>query len=305
MDFFNQQNSGFDFFINQIWPNTDSDMNSETESTFNFTKYTDEQGILAINMEMRSNLTESTHFESGELIQQMDSKIEIEAPTFTQREEVQEEMTESTEQEKTESVSSPKSNIFDLQEDLTNSTKSKPDKPSNRKKADDGMRKKFKTRMEDRILELVNGNIAKRYPRDKEVLFKKLPQNYLKDPSIYINKMCLDMTIEQRYQYDFGDKSKKKLDHNYRVLQVLQNRYGELDKSDSILKIKVKDLISQYISSEKYDLDLGRIRRDDGEKYAARFNNVIKGDDKTLSYVVYFLETPGNKKKEKCGQKMC
>jgi hypothetical protein len=298
MDFFNQENCEFNFFINQICPDTDSDMRSETESTFNFTKYTDEQGILAMNMEVRLKETESTNFESGELFQQMDNKIEIETPTFTQREEVQE-MTESTEQENTQSVSSPKSNIFDLQEDLTNSTKSKPDKPSNRKKADDGMRKKFKTRMEDRILELINTNIAKRYPRDKEVLFKKLPQNYLKDPSIYINKMCLDMTIAQRYQYDFGDESKKKLIHNCRVLKVLQERYGELDRSDSILKIKVKDLIWQYISSEKYDLDLGRIKRDDGEKYASRFNNVIKGDDKTLSYVVYFLTTPGNKKKEK------
>jgi hypothetical protein len=169
---------------------------------------------------------------------------------------------------------------------------------SGRKMADDSLRKKFKTMLENRILETVNKKMKESYPLDKKIKFKKLPQNYLKNATIEMNKMSLNMTLEQRFLYDFKDTCTKKLDHNRSVLSRLNENYYELERSDSILKLFVKDLIQMYIESSKYKEDLMKIEEDQGKNYARKFDNIIRGNHDTLGYVEYFLRTPGNKSKK-------
>lgn len=191
------------------------------------------------------------------------------------------------------SESSPSRNLFD--EEPLKQPKI-PNFLSGRKMADDSMRKKFKTMVENRILEIVNTKMREAYPSDKTITFRKLPQNYLKNATIEMNKMSLNMTLEQRFSYDFKDKNTKKLDHNCRVLAKLYEHYNMA--GDSFLKLRVQDLIHHYIESSKYAMDLRKIEEEEGESYAEKFDLLARGDQDTFGYVEYYLKTPGNTSKK-------
>jgi hypothetical protein len=280
-------------FYNNVYTPT-FDMEDKESSYCISEPLTLDEGIKEIILTV-NNTVSSTQHTSGE---EESNYMNPEEPNYdyTQHANVDIEETDHF-TEITESISSVNTqNIFEIPDPFKK--EKVPTTPSDRKMADDSMRKKFKTMLEDRILEIINIKMKESYPWDKEVQFRKLPQNYLKNASIDMNKMCLNMTLEQRYKYDFEDKSTKKLAHNCQVLSKLNIRYNELEKSDSVLKLRVKDLIYQYIESSKYDMDIRRLEREEGEEYSKKFDILARGDQNTLGYVEYFLRTPGNKSKK-------
>ena len=201
----------------------------------------------------------------------------------------------------TETITSVKSecsfNMFDQQ--VEEAIQKKKEKPSDRKIADDSIRKKFKTLCEEKMKTILNVKLSSLYPRDKQVLFKKLPQNYLKNVTIPVNNMVLNMTLEERYNHDFGDSSKRKLYANRKVLNTLKTKYAFETDHQEILKRKVKDVIADYINSSMYTADLRKIKLNEGEEYARNFDIIVKGTKNTFGYIDYFLSTPGNKTSKK------
>ena len=197
----------------------------------------------------------------------------------------------------TDAKSESSFNIFDheIKEEIIK----KKEKPSDRKIADDSIRKKFKTLCEEKTKAILNISISNLYPRDKQVLFKKLPQDYLKNVTIPVNNMVLNMTLEERYNYDFGDKTKRKLFANRKVLNTLKTKYAFETGHQEILKRKVKDVITDYINSSMYIADLRKIKLNEGEDYARNFDIIVRGNKNTLGYIDYFLSTPGNKTSKK------
>jgi len=170
---------------------------------------------------------------------------------------------------------------------------------SERKKADDSIRKKIKTKTEEVIMDMINSQLARKYNSDPRLRFVKLPQNYIKTASIPFNSAALEMTIEARYLCDFDEPNPKKFETNKKVIEHLREKYPrELQDPHSILKWKVKDLYATFFQSSKFLKLMRKICEDEGEEYAKKFYKLAKGDSKTLGYVEYYLKTPGNKSRK-------
>jgi hypothetical protein len=106
------------------------------------------------------------------------------------------------------------------------------------------------------------------------------------------------LTIKQRYLFDFGDKSKKKLKHNVEVIRKLNDKHGEEKNENSILNYKVKELAVLYFQSKVYLNDLDNIEKEESLEYRNVFEMYATGDEKHLGFIDYFCLMNGNKKKK-------
>lgn len=169
--------------------------------------------------------------------------------------------------------------------------------PSDRKLQDDSIRKKIKTHTEENIKNVLNLHYSKVSSGDKKIILKKLPQNFLSNVTIDLNKEALLMTVEERYQYDYGDESSTKLDVNRKVVNIMKHKYYEREEGVPLMKMKVKDLMTDYFNSKKYESELRKIEEKEGLKYAKKFDLLVKGNgNDIMGYVEYYLKTPGNSK---------
>jgi hypothetical protein len=209
-------------------------------------------------------------------------------------------------EERTETITlEDSSNIFDRPEIIFQTVKTKKEKPSHRKMEDDSIRKKFKTHCEESIRLVVNQHLKKIFPKEN-IAFNKLPQNFLSNPKIEVNKKSLEMNILSRYSYDFiKDTGKdlnlageKKLKSNQDIIKKLTEKFKYNVNTDKVLRRKVKDLVLDFINSKKYRDELLRIEISDGQEYRKRYELVTKGDSENLGYIDYYLKSRGNKPKQ-------
>jgi hypothetical protein len=210
-------------------------------------------------------------------------------------------------EERTETIiQEDSSNIFDRPEIIFQTVKTKKEKPSHRKMEDDSIRKKFKTHCEESIRLAVNQHLKKIFPKEN-LAFNKLPQNFLSNPKIEVNKKSLEMDILSRYSYDFMEDTgndmnlagDKKLKSNKDIIKKLRKDLKYNVNEDKVLIRKVKDLVFDFINSQKYRDELVRIEISDGHEYRKRYELVTKGDSENLGYIDYYLKSRGNKHKHK------
>lgn len=253
-----------------------------------------------------NNPSQSTSFESGVVNQienNMEKEFKSEENCYHFKEEEEEVKSSPVPEIKTETISVESDyNMFDhcneeFEREKSKAEESSKSEPSHRKLAADSIRKKIKIRVEETIRKTVNKYYVIRLGKNAKIQFKKMPQNFLKDVSIGTNKMCLEMDLETRYKYDFGDKSKKKLKHNVDTIHMLKHKYNEDENPKSILRRKTKDIIKDYFESKAYEDDLVNIEEEEGLEYREKYEEYAKGNGDILGFVDYFLKMPANKSK--------
>jgi hypothetical protein len=212
---------------------------------------------------------------------------------------------ESESEERTETIPPEESNIFDRPEVIFQTVKVKNEKPSHRKMEDDSIRKKFKTHCEESIRLVVNQHLKRIFPNENLAL-NKLPQNFLSNPKIEVNKKSLEMDILTRYSCDFvkdtgkllNSAGEKKLKQNIAIIHKITNKLKYNLKKDKIFRKKVKDLVLDFINSKKYRDELLRVEISDGPQYRKRYQIITQGDSENLGYIDYYLKSKGNRAKQ-------
>lgn len=196
-------------------------------------------------------------------------------------------------------------NIFDKEQPEEEESKDKKVSTSYRKMEDDSIRKKFKTHFEESVRFLVNSKL-KRKLKNNSIIFQKLPQTYLNNVKIDVNKKTLDMDLWSRYNDDFvsitgkplDPPSLKKFNKNQQILKKLKYEINYKFDDNDLLKTKVIDLLRIYLNSKMYKNLLKKVEIQSGSEYKKRFEKVIEGDSNTNGYIDYFLFSKGNKKKK-------
>lgn len=154
-------------------------------------------------------------------------------------------------EEKTEATKSigntpPPSNV--KQKFQNNSRKYKPD----------SIRKKIKSRTLKNIKNIINNKIKK---EGGIMFFDYLPQEFVSNVKVRINKEVLDYSFRQLLITDFCGKNKEKLANNIRVLYYLDNNPQIKIKSgvDFLLKCSFKSLCNMFFASPEFKKDITKL----------------------------------------------
>lgn len=192
---------------------------------------------------------------------------------------------------------SPTPNLFDESddEDENSSELEIPTELSSRKLADDSIRKKIKVKICENIKIRINKKIRKIHGKKTKLQLKKLPQAFIKNVHLQVNKTAIKMTIKQLFCKNFNTNGEidKKLIWNEKVINSLE----ELQKKTPILNLTFLEVIEQYFGSKYYEKDLEKIKQKENETYARQYDKLVRGYCDTLSYIQYFMDIPANQQR--------
>ena len=168
-------------------------------------------------------------------------------------------------------------------------------KKKQRKKKPDLIRKKIKARFHKDIKKVIN---AKLKSAGSHKIFDYIPQEFVTNITVKVNKNALNLTYEKLLQtaYKYEQKNKKKIVFNpemtdkYKinsdVLEYLESQ-PEICKNsefDKIKKMKYKDILQAYFSSKEFEISLVDLYNKKNQKieYIQEYIN------RALNYIDFF-----------------
>ena len=167
-------------------------------------------------------------------------------------------------------------------------------KKKQRKKKPDLIRKKIKGRFHKDIKNIINKKLIS---AGSYKFFAYLPQTFITNITVKVNKEALDLTYEKLLETDFnsGKKKKKKFivhpqePDNYRinceVLEYLKKSPEILKNSefDRIKKMQYKDILKAYFDSKEFEDSLLDLKNNNQDiEYIQNYVNC------SLTYIEYF-----------------
>ena len=168
-------------------------------------------------------------------------------------------------------------------------------KKKQRKRKPDLMRKKIKARFHKDIKNVINSKLKS---AGSHKFFDYIPQAFVTNITVKVNKEALNLTYEKLLQtdYKYEQKNKKKIvfnpeeTHKYKinsdVLEYLES-HPEICKNsefDKIKKMKYKDILQAYFSSKEFEISLVDLYNKKNQKieYMQAYINTA------LDYIYFF-----------------
>jgi hypothetical protein len=165
---------------------------------------------------------------------------------------------------------------------------------SERKMADDSIRKKIKVRTCEALIKMANKQLFKLFGNQK-IKFNKLPQNFIKNINIKENKQALYMTMEELFLQPHGEPGNKKYLNNINVIKKIKENFI-LKNNCQFLRYTLKEVLELYFNSRMFEEDLEKIKKAENEEYVHKFLEISKGiKGKKYSYLEYFEKIIPNK----------
>ena len=162
-----------------------------------------------------------------------------------------------------------------------------------RKYKSDDIRKKIKSRFHKSIKDLLNENLKK---IGSKYLFDFLPQCFVSNVTIKLNKEALDLTYKEILLKNFLNEDifknyknkeidQKKYETNLIVLNYLENNPDISKKSgfDLIANMKYSDLLNQYFESLEFRKSIYKMYNNNEEK-----EYIKKYIDKAKNFVNFY-----------------
>ena len=169
-------------------------------------------------------------------------------------------------------------------------------KKKRRKFKPDNIRKKIKARFHKDLKNVINQKLKK---AGSVKLFDLLPQNFITNITIKLNKQALDSTYENIVLHDFledtGGKEKNpdrdKFKKNLEVMKYLDEKKEICQKSefDKIRKMKYGEMLRIYFSSAEFEKSLVELYEKNKNEKIDYFEDYI---NKAVSYIDFFKNPP-------------
>ena len=171
-------------------------------------------------------------------------------------------------------------------------------KKKRRKLKPDNIRKKIKSRFHKDLKMVINKKLMK---SGSLKLFELMPQNFVTNITIKLNKQALDLTLEELIKYDWSkissckgksaDKSKSK--KNLDVLEYLNKNkeISEQSEFDKIKNMKYSELLMAYFYSREFEKSLEDLY---DKNKAEKIEYIEEYINKARTYVEFYLNQPKN-----------
>jgi hypothetical protein len=171
-------------------------------------------------------------------------------------------------------------------------------KKKRRKLKPDNIRKKIKSRFHKDLKIAINKKLIK---AGSLKLFELMPQNFITNITIKLNKQALDLTLEELIKYDWSkissskektaDKNKSK--KNMEILEYLEQNKEISEKSefDKIKNMKYGELLLAYFSSREFEKSLEDLY---DKNKMEKIEYIEEYINKARTYVDFYLNPPKN-----------
>ena len=169
-------------------------------------------------------------------------------------------------------------------------------KKKRRKFKPDNIRKKIKARFHKDLKNVINQKLKK---AGSIKLFDLLPQNFITNITIKLNKQALDTTYENIVLHDYledtGGKEKNpdrdKFNKNLEVMKYLDvnKEISQKSEFDKIRKMKYEEILRVYFSSAEFEKSLIELYEKNKNEKIDYFEDYI---NKAVSYIDFFKNPP-------------